>query len=76
MLYKWILLAFFVIANALTVSSQAIQVINPLSKVEIALLDFISKDSSHDLALNFLKEDFRLGITKKLSNGTSFIKRK
>jgi hypothetical protein len=76
MLYKWILLAFFVIANALTVSSQAIQVINPLSKVEIALLDFISKDSSHDLSLNFLKEEFRQGITKKLSNGTSFIKRK
>ena len=76
MLNKWILLALFVIANTLTVSSQAIQVINPLSKVEIALLDFISNDSSHDLALNFLKEDFRLGITKKLSNGTSFIKRK
>ncbi len=76
MLYKWILLALFLIANALTVSSQAIQVINPLSKAEIALLDFISKDSSHDLTLNFLKEDFRLGITKKLSNGTSFIKRK
>jgi hypothetical protein len=76
MLNKWILLALFVIANALPVSSQAIQVINPLSKVEIALLDFISKDSSHDLALNFLKEEFRLGITKKLSNGTSFIKRK
>jgi hypothetical protein len=76
MLNKWILLALFVIANTLTVSSQAIQVINPLSKVEIALLDFISKDSSHDLALNFLNEEFRLGITKKLSNGTSFIKRK
>jgi hypothetical protein len=75
MLNKWILLALFVIANALPVSSQAIQVINPLSKVEIALLDFITKDSSNDLVLNFLKEDFRLGVTKKLSNGTSFIKR-
>ena len=76
MLKKWILLALFVIANTLSVSSQGIQVINQLSKVEIALLDFIAKDNSHDLSLNFLKEEFRLGITKKLSNGTSFIKRK
>jgi hypothetical protein len=76
MLNKWILLTLFVIANTLPVSSQAIKVINPLSKVEIALLDFITKDSSHDLILNFLNEDFRLGFTKKLSNGTSFIKRK
>ena len=76
MLNKWILLTLFVITNTLSVSSQAIQVINPLSKAEIALLDFITKDSSHDLSLNFLKEEFRLGITKKLSNGTSFIKRK
>ena len=76
MLKKRILLSLFVIANTLSASSQAIQVINPLSKVEIALLDFIAKDSSHDLSLNFLKEEFRLGITKKLSNGTSFIKRK
>ena len=76
MLKKWIFLTLFVIANTMSVSSQAIQVINQLSKVEIALLDFIAKDSSHDLSLNFLKEEFRLGITKKLSNGTSFIKRK
>ena len=76
MLKKWIFLTLFVIANTMSVSSQAIQVINQLSKVEIALLDFITKDSSHDLSLNFLKEEFRLGITKKLSNGTSFIKRK
>ena len=76
MLNKRILLTLFVIANTLSVSSQAIQVINPLSKVEIALLDFITKDSSNDLVLNFLKEDFRLGVAKKLSNGTNFIKRK
>jgi hypothetical protein len=76
MLNKWILLSLFVIANTLSASSQAIQVINPLSKVEIALLDFITKDSSNDLVLNFLKEDFRLGVAKKLSNGTNFIKRK
>jgi hypothetical protein len=76
MLNKYIFLTLFVIVNTISVSSQAIQVINQLSKVEIALLDFIAKDSSHDLALNFLKEEFRLGITKKLSNGTSFIKRK
>jgi hypothetical protein len=76
MLKKRILLSLFVIANTLSGSSQAIQVINPLSKVEIALLDFITKDSSNDLVLNFLKEDFRLGVAKKLSNGTNFIKRK
>jgi hypothetical protein len=76
MLKKRILLSLFVIANTLSASSQAIQVINPLSKVEIALLDFITKDSSNDLVLNFLKEDFRLGVAKKLSNGTNFIKRK
>lgn len=76
MLKKWILLSLFVIANTLSVSSQGIQVINQLSKVEIALLDFITKDSSHDLSLNFLNEEFRLGITKKLSNGTSFFKTK
>jgi hypothetical protein len=76
MLNKWILIALFVIANTLSVSSQAIQVINPLSKVEIALLDFVTKDTSNDLLLNFLKEDFRLGVTKKLSNGTNLIKRK
>jgi len=76
MLKKRILLSLFVFANTLSVSSQAIQVINPLSKVEITLLDFITKDSSNDLVLNFLKEDFRLGVAKKLSNGTNFIKRK
>lgn len=76
MLNKWILLTLFVIANTLSVSSQDIKVINPLSKVEIALLDFITKDSSYDLNLNFFKEDFRLGFTKKISNGISFIKRK
>ena len=76
MLNKWILLTLFVIANTLSVSSQAIQVINPLSKAEIALLDFITKDSSHDLSLNLLKEDFRFGVTNRLSNGTSFIKKK
>jgi hypothetical protein len=76
MLNKWILITLFSIASTMSVSSQAIQVINPLSKVEIALLDFITKDSSHDLLLSFLKEEFRLGVTKKLSNGTSLIKRK
>jgi len=76
MLNKWILLTLFVIANTMSVSSQAIQVINPLSKAEIALLDFITKDSSQDLSLNLLEEDFRLGVTNRLSNGTSFFKRK
>jgi len=76
MLNKWILLTLFVIANTMSVSSQAIQVINPLSKAEIALLDFITKDSIQDLALNLLEEDFRLGVTNRLSNGTSFFKRK
>jgi hypothetical protein len=56
--------------------SQAIQVINPLSKAEIALLDFITKDSSHDLSLNLLEEGFRLGVTNRLSNGTSLLKKK
>jgi hypothetical protein len=76
MLKKWIFLTLFLLAKTISVSSQAIQVINPLSKAEIALLDFITKDSIQDLALNLLEEDFRLGVTNRLSNGTSFFKRK
>lgn len=75
MFQKWIFLLLLILFFSCSVFSQSKQLIKPLSKAEIALLDFISKDSNHNLALNLLQEDFRLGISNRLSNGTSFIKR-
>ena len=76
MLNKWVYILIFVLSISQSVLSQDKQVINPLSKAEIALLDFITNDSINNLVLNLQKEDFRFGVSNRLSNGSSFIKRK
>ena len=76
MLNKRKLLVIFILLISQSVLSQDKQVVAPLSKTDIALLDFITKDSSYNLDLNLMKEDFRMGVSNYLSNGTSYIKRK
>lgn len=59
----------------LNLMAQSEMVINPFSKAEISFLDFITKDSTSDLNLNFFKENFRFGFYSKV-NGISLIKQK
>lgn len=59
----------------LNLIAQSEMVINSFSKAEISFLDFITKDSSSDLNLNFFKENFRFGFDSKV-NGISLIKQK
>jgi len=49
--------------------------IKPLSKAEIALLDFITQDSSNDLSLDLFKENLRFGAPNKLANGITLLKK-
>jgi hypothetical protein len=51
-------------------------VINPIPKPELALLDFISLDTSSNLNLTFFEENFRFGVPYKIANGINLIKRK
>ncbi|MFM6994839.1 MAG: hypothetical protein ACKOWO_06985 [Sediminibacterium sp.] len=48
----------------------------PFSKAEIALLDFITMDSTNDLSLDLFKENLRFGIPNKLTNGITLLKKK
>ena len=48
----------------------------PLSLAENALLDFITADSINDLNLDLFKNNLRFGITTKLANGVSILKKK
>ncbi len=50
--------------------------IKPISKAEIALLDFITADSIHDLHLDLFKENLRFGVPTKLANGISLLKKR
>lgn len=59
----------------LNLMAQSEMVINPFSKAEISFLDFISRDSTSDLNLDFFKENFRFGFDSKV-NGISLIKQK
>jgi len=47
-----------------------------LSLAELALLDFISTDSVNDLSLDLFKENLRFGLSTKLANGVTLLKRK
>ncbi len=50
--------------------------LNELSKAEIALLDFLSEDTVHDLNLSFFKPNIRFGAPPKMANGISLLKQK
>jgi hypothetical protein len=47
-----------------------------LSLVEHALLDFITTDSVNDLGLDIFKENLKFGVSNKLANGISILKKK
>jgi hypothetical protein len=47
-----------------------------LSLAETALLDFITSDSINDLSLDLFKDNLRFGVTPKLANGVSLLKKK
>lgn len=67
------ILLFLVYLNS---NAQAEMGNNLLSKAEINFLDFITKDTVNELNLNFFKENFRFGITRKIANGITLIKHK
>ena len=48
----------------------------PFSFAENALLDFITSDSVNDLSLDLFKENLRFGLSTKLANGVSLLKKK
>ncbi len=56
-------------------SAQMDVTLKPFSKAEIALLDFITKDSNNDLSLDLFKENLRFGIPNKLANGITLLKK-
>jgi hypothetical protein len=76
MLQKLVIIVFLSITTNLNVHAQKELVINPFSKAEIALLDFISADTVQNLNLNFFEEDFRFGVSYKLANGICLLKNK
>ena len=75
MLRKFIFIALLIIFTQLKGIAQKEMVINPIPKPELALLDFISLDSTSNLNLTFFKENFRFGIPYKIANGINLIKR-
>jgi hypothetical protein len=72
---KFVLIALIVIFSHLKGLAQKEMVINPIPKPELALLNFISLDSTSNLNLNFFKENFRFGVPFKITNGINLIKR-
>ncbi|MFM2258527.1 MAG: hypothetical protein RLZZ424_460 [Bacteroidota bacterium] len=47
-----------------------------LSLAEHVLLDFITTDSVNDLSLDIFKENLKFGVSNKLANGISLLKKK
>ena len=76
MLQKSAIVAILSIIIHFNASAQKELVINPFSKAEIALLDFISADTAQNLNLNFFEENLRFGVSYKLANGISLLKNK
>lgn len=76
MFQKLILIAFLFAGTHFYTIAQDQTVINPLSKAEIAFLDFITKDSANDLNLSLFKENFRFGFNSKIANGITLMKSK
>ncbi len=76
MFQKLILIAFLFAGTHIYTIAQDQTAINPLSKAEIAFLDFITKDSANDLNLSLFKENFRFGFHSKIANGITLMKSK
>jgi hypothetical protein len=76
MFQKLVILIFFSLITYLDTTAQSEMVINPISKAENTFLDFITADSNNDLNLALFKENFRFGISSKLTNGITLIKKK
>lgn len=56
-------------------TAQTEMVIKPVSKVELALIDFLNHDTINDLNLNLFDDQFKFGFNPKLVNGISLIKK-
>ncbi len=72
---KSLLLSLALFFSQFDLSAQEEMVTNPLSKAEISFLNFITKDSTHNLNLHLFKENFRFGFDSKV-NGIALIKEK
>ncbi len=74
MFQKLLLIAFFFAGTHFYTIAQDQTAIHPLSKAEIAFLDFITKDSANDLNLSLFKENLRFGFHSKIANGITLMK--
>jgi len=73
---KVLFISVLLIVVNLSCFGQNEVLIKPFSKAEIALLDFISADSTSDQNFTIFKENFRFGVTPLLANGISLLKQK
>ena len=73
---KVLFISLLLIVVNLSCFGQNEVLIKPFSKAEIALLDFISADSTSDQNFTIFKENFRFGVTPLLANGISLLKQK
>jgi len=76
MFRKIVILFSLSIVTHFNTNAQAEILMKPLSKPEIALLDFITADSIYDLHLDLFKENLRFGVPNKLANGISLLKKR
>jgi hypothetical protein len=76
MLRKIGIIVFFSLIVQLYSYGQSDITSKQLSLAEHALLDFITSDSLNDLSLDIFKENLRFGVTNKLANGISLLKKK
>jgi hypothetical protein len=76
MLQRFVIILFFFSFVHLYSFGQPDITNKSLSLAEYAMLDFITADTVSDLSLDLFKENLRFGVSKKLANGVSLLKRK
>jgi hypothetical protein len=76
MLRKIVILLFLLVLIQKISFGQSDITNKQLSFAEHALLDFITTDSVNDLSLDIFKENLRFGVSNKLANGISILKKK
>lgn len=69
-----VIILFVLLLLRFSAIAQSDMDIKPLSKAEIAFLDFINQDSTNNLNLTFFEDNFRFGVPFKIANGISLMK--
>ncbi len=76
MLRKIVILLFLLVLVQKISFGQSDITNKQLSLAEHALLDIITTDSVNDLSLDIFKDNLRFGVSNKLANGISILKKK